>query len=179
MSEEFDEGDDDEWHRSLLVAYMLRTTQQHHVQLSNMADLKANILITAGAFILSLALGFATQAEFRASIGWAAALILVAMVYAVLAVLPGGTSKPPAVGSDDFNLLFFGHFSQLTRGEFIAEIQRVAQEPARAFHVKANDIYSLGAYLMAHKYRHLRRAYLAFLAAVFGAAVIELLVFAF
>jgi hypothetical protein len=36
---------------------ILRTTQQHHVQLSVMADTKANILITVSSIILTLILG--------------------------------------------------------------------------------------------------------------------------
>ena len=36
---------------------MLRTAQQHHVQLSVMADIKANIIITVSSIVMTLTLG--------------------------------------------------------------------------------------------------------------------------
>ena len=36
--------------------YMLRTTQQHHVQLSSFADQKANIIIASNCIIFSITL---------------------------------------------------------------------------------------------------------------------------
>ena len=46
---------------------LLRTTQQHHVQLSVMADTKANILITVSSIILTLILGKMSDPNLRAA----------------------------------------------------------------------------------------------------------------
>ena len=51
----------DMWEISLPAVYMLRNVQQHHVQLSAMADLKASIVITAASIVLSIAVGFSVE----------------------------------------------------------------------------------------------------------------------
>ena len=44
--------------------YMVRTMQQHHVQLSIMADQKANMLIGATFVVLTLAIGQSQSSSF-------------------------------------------------------------------------------------------------------------------
>ena len=63
-----------------------------------------------------------------------------------------------------FNLLFFGHFSELSRQRYLQEMARVMQPDGSLYATWAADIYSLGSYLGLHKYRYLRLSYLAFLA---------------
>src|SRR5438128_452762 len=46
---------------------LLRTTQQHHVALSTMADTKANILITVSSIVLTLVLGKMNDPGLRAA----------------------------------------------------------------------------------------------------------------
>jgi hypothetical protein len=90
---------------------LLRTTQQHHVQLSVMADTKANILITVSSIILTLILGKMTDPHLRAAMATLAGFIFTALLLAVISVLPKyrplriapGAPLPP-----NFNLLFFG-----------------------------------------------------------------------
>src|SRR4029079_17881281 len=67
---------------------ILRTTQQHHVQLSVMADTKANILITVSSIVLTLVLGKMDEAQLRPAMLTPGAFILVALLLAVIAVLP-------------------------------------------------------------------------------------------
>jgi hypothetical protein len=101
---------------------LLRTTQQHHVQLSVMADTKANILITVSSIILTLILGKMTDPNLRAAMTTLAGFIFTALLLAVVTVLPkyrplriaAGAPLPP-----NFNLLFFGHFSELPKERFL------------------------------------------------------------
>ena len=46
----------------------LRTTQQHHVTLSAMADTKASIIITVSSIVLTLSMGKLDQPELRISV---------------------------------------------------------------------------------------------------------------
>ena len=145
---------------------VLRTAQQHHVQLSTMADTKANIIITVSSIVLTLSLGRASDPELRVGVLILAGFTLVALLLAILAVLPKyrpirlrGEVLPP-----QFNLLFFGHFAELPRERYLAEMNRVLMPDGTPYATWAADIYSLGVYLAHHKYRYLRYSYLFFLA---------------
>jgi len=144
---------------------LLRTTQQHHVSLSVMADTKASIIITVSSIVLTLSLGRLGDPDLRYAVLTLDAFTLLAMLFAVLAVLPKyrpykltGTELPSG-----FNLLFMGHFAELPRERFLAEIARSLKTDGSVYCTMANDIYSLGSYLAQHKYRYLRFAYLSFL----------------
>src|SRR5207342_1091097 len=97
---------------------LLRTTQQHHVQLSVMADTKANILITVSSIVLTLVLGKMSDPGLRAAMMTLAGFVLVALLLAIIAVLPKYRPlrlAPDAALPANFNLLFFGHFAELPR----------------------------------------------------------------
>jgi hypothetical protein len=144
---------------------ILRTAQQHHVALSSMADLKANILITVSSIVLTMTLGRMNDPALRISALTLTAFTLTALLLAILAVLP--KYRPIKVTGaglpSEFNLLFFGHFAELPRERFLEEITR-AMKPGSVYPTMANDLYSLGWYLAHRKYRYLRYSYLFFLA---------------
>ena len=144
----------------------LRTAQQHHVALSSMADTKANIIITVSSIVLTLSLGRANDPDLRGSVLVLACFTLIALLLAILAVLP---KYKPLRFSDDalpegFNLMFFGHFAELPRERYLTEVARALHPDGSPYANWANDIYSLGSYLAHHKYRYLRYSYLFFLA---------------
>jgi Pycsar effector protein len=156
---------------------MLRTTQQHHVQLSMMADRKANIIITVSSIVLTLTLGKFDQPELRNSVLILSVFTLLALLLAILAVLPKyrplhltSTSELPP----NFNLLFFGHFAELPRERYLTEVARTLLPGGSIYAAEANDIYSLGSYLAHHKYRYLRLSYLSFLTGFLAASVLQL-----
>lgn len=145
---------------------MLRTAQQHHVALSSMADLKANILITVSSVVLTLSLGRVNDPDLRVSVLTLIVFTLIALLLAILTVLPKYRSPTGLAGDalpPDFNLLFFGHFAELSRERFLAEITRALKPDGSVYSTMANDLYSLGWYLAYRKYRYLRYSYLFFL----------------
>jgi hypothetical protein len=145
---------------------LLRTVQQHHVALSAMADTKANIIITVSSIVLTLSLGKLTDPDLRVSVLTLCIFTLLALLLAILAVLPKyrpfklTTSQLPP----DFNLFFMGHFSELSRERYLTEVARSMRTDGSVYAAMANDIYSLGVYLRRYKYRYLRWSYLSFLA---------------
>ncbi|MBS0589246.1 MAG: hypothetical protein JSR65_01245 [Proteobacteria bacterium] len=154
---------------------LLRTTQQHHVSLSVMADTKASIVITVSSVVLTLGLGKLNDADLRYSVLTLDIFTLLALLLAILAVLPKyrphtsiGTALPPG-----FNLLFMGHFSGLSRERFLAEMASVLRTDGSTYCAMSNDIYSLGTYLAQHKYRYLRFAYLSFLTGFVLAVMVQ------
>lgn len=144
---------------------LLRTAQQHHVALSSMADTKANIIITVSSIVLTLSFGRIGDPDLRSSIITLAVFTLIALLLAILAVLP----KHRALKLDgdalprDFNLLFFGHFAELPRERFLGEVARSMKADGSVYLTMANDLYSIGWYLAHRKYRYLRYSYLFFL----------------
>jgi hypothetical protein len=155
---------------------ILRTTQQHHVQLSVMADTKANILITVSSIILTLILGKMTDPSLRAAMVTLAAFIFTALLLAVITVLPKyrpiriapGAPLPP-----NFNLLFFGHFSELPKERFLLSVAEEMKADGSVYETMARDIYGMGYYLAHYKYRFLRLSYLFFLGGFVFAALVE------
>lgn len=158
---------------------LLRTTQQHHVHLSAMADTKANIVITVSSVVLTLGLVRLNDPDLRHAMMVLVVFTLLALLLAVLAVLPKyrplRLAAPDAPLPASFNLLFFGHFAELTRERFLDEIARSLKPDGSVYATMAKDVYSLGWYLSHHKYRYLRGAYLSFLCGFVGACTVQLL----
>lgn len=154
---------------------LLRTMQQHHVQLSTMADTKANIIITVSSIVLTLVLGRLGDPVLKVASMTLAAFTLLALLLAVLAVLPKyrplklrGEAIPP-----QFNLLFFGHFAELPRERFLTEIAGALRSDGSVYETMARDTYALGHYLAHHKYRYLRMSYLFFLGGFVLASLVQ------
>jgi hypothetical protein len=160
---------------------ILRTTQQHHVQLSQMADLKANIIITVSSIVLTMTLARVDDPALRASAITLIVFTTLALLLAILAVLP--KYRPLRLRTEtlppQFNLLFFGHFAELSRERFLAEIAQSMKPDGSVYEAMAKDIYSLGYYLAHHKYRYLRLSYLFFLSGFILASLAQLARFAF
>ncbi|MEO8670601.1 MAG: Pycsar system effector family protein [Tahibacter sp.] len=144
---------------------ILRTAQQHHVQLSAMADTKANIIITVSSIVLTLSMGKLNEPGLRIGVLILSTFTLGALLLAILAVLP--KYRPLRLRSTElpshFNMIFFGHFAELSRERFLAEMAQLLQPDGSIYQTQVNDLYSLGVYLARHKYRYLRLSYLFFL----------------
>jgi hypothetical protein len=154
--------------------HLLRLVQQHHVQLSTMADTKANIIITVSSIVLTLVLGRLTDPDLRAGLIVLGVFTLMALLLAILAVLPKfrGAVKVTGPLPEGFNVLFFGHFSGLDRERFLREMA-AKMMPGVAYETVVRDVYSLGTYLAAHKYPYLRLSYLFFLTGFVLACVVQ------
>lgn len=152
---------------------MLRTAQQHHVHLSAMADTKASILITTSSIVLTIALSRLDQPHLRPALLTLAASSLLSLLLAVVAVLP--TFAPGAVhrGEARRNLLFFGHFGEMSEQEFLRSMEPLLQSDTLIYEAMLRDIYGIGSYLYRKKYRFLRLAYVALLAGFIAASAVE------
>jgi 4-amino-4-deoxy-L-arabinose transferase-like glycosyltransferase len=150
------------------VDTLLRTVQQHHVQLSVMADMKASILITVSSIVATIALSRASDPRLRPALLTLAVACLIALVLAMVAVLPTFAKRR---GSR--NLLFFGHFADMTEEEYMTEMGRITQSDELLYETAVRDIYGLGTYLHRKKYRFLRFAYLALISGFVIATGVE------
>ena len=159
--------------------HMLRQTRIHHVQLSVMADLKANALMTIAAVMLTFSAPFIVGDQFRTAILLLMSFCLLTIVLAIFAVIPGTPLRArkesvPAEKASTFNLLFFGSFAALDYEQFEAAMEEMMNDPSKTYQAQVREIYTLGVYLARKKYRLLRWAYVAFIIGLFasGAALL-------
>ncbi len=145
-----------------------RALENAQVQLSVMADTKASIMITVCSIVLTIAFTQANDPILRLPMFALTSFTLIALVLAVLAVLPSRFRPLRKNGvidtnSPEFSLFFFGHFSQMTKAEYELEIAERLQDDGRLYRTIAGNVYGHGKLLAKHKYAMLRRSYLAFL----------------
>lgn len=141
------------------AVHVIRTAQQIHVALSQMADQKANMLLAATFVIFTIAIGqVRTMAEPLPLLILGGAAFCSA-VCAVLAVLPAASYR----GGGSFNLLFFGSFSQLDEAEFLDRVIETIGDEEAAYRLMLIDLYQNGRVLERKKYRLLGWAYRIFL----------------
>ena len=156
---------------------LMRTMQQHHVQLSTMADTKANIIITMSSIVLTLVLGRLNDPVLRTASLTLAGFTLLALLLAVLAVLPKYRPLKLVDGKipPQFNLMFFGHFAELPKERFLTEIAGALKTDGSVYETMARDTYALGWYLAHYKYRFLRLSYLFFLGGFILACIVQVI----
>ena len=150
------------------VDNLLRTVQQHHVQLSVMADMKASILITVSSIVATIALSRANEPRLKPALLTLAVACLISLLLAMIAVLPTFAKRKGAR-----NLLFFGHFADMTEDEYMQAMEQITQSDELLYETAVRDIHSLGTYLHRKKYRYLRLAYMALIAGFVIATVVE------
>jgi hypothetical protein len=159
------------------INYLLQQTRVHHMQLSSMADLKANMLLTMSSIIITLAVprvlvGGRWEWPLIMLIGFSLITILLA-AYAVMPKLPFRSRKKSSADAKNphFNLLFFGDFSGMDYPDFVAEMESALNEPSRVYELQVREIYILGSFLAHTKYRYLRLAYITFIGGLLASVI--------
>lgn len=142
------------------AVHLVRTSQQINVQLSQMADQKANMLMGATFLVFTIAIGQARSGEFSLSLSVLAFFAFLSALFAVLAVLPSTGVRPHPTS----NILFFGVFSQMTEEEYIQKVLASLHDDESFFRMMLRDTYQNGVVLQRKKYRFLGYAYRIFLA---------------
>lgn len=161
--------------------HLLRQTRMHHVQLSTMADAKANALMTMSAVITTFSASFVARPNFQIAVIVLMCFCLTTILLATLTVMPSvplriqrnGTPPPITLHS---NLLFFGTFASMQYEHFEAAMEELMNDPSRTYEAQVREIYQLGCFLAEKKYRYLRYAYLSFLTGLFAAGTVLIVV---
>ena len=155
--------------------YLLRNTQQHHVQLSAFADQKANIIIASNSIIFSLTLSRMEVAQHF----WGAWVLLItavlSIVTALIVVAPLSLPKKrPYEDSNHFNILFFSHFAALEHDDFQDRMKNIMTSKDEVQYAMVRDIYQIGKILNTRKYPFLKLSSGIFI----GGLIVSLLLFA-
>jgi predicted metal-dependent HD superfamily phosphohydrolase len=152
------------------VETMFRTTSTNHLQLSAMADTKANIMISINSIIVSLMVSVLIRKfdEFPNLILPTAILTtvcLVTIVFAVLATRPNvstGRFNREDIALKKTNLLFFGNFHQMSLEDYEWGMRQTMKDSDLLYASMIKDIYFLGK-VLGKKYQLLRISYTVFM----------------
>ncbi|WP_026462016.1 Pycsar system effector family protein [Adhaeribacter aquaticus] len=159
------------------IETMFHTTYNNHMSLSNIADNKANMMISLNSIILSVIityLGAKTSVlgtEFTRNpillvpVGTLLLTTLGSVVSAIMSAQPEVTSfniRPNKVKSKKVNILFFGNFTKIPLSDFQAGMHELMREKDALYSNMITDIYYLGE-VLSKKYRLLRISYTIFM----------------
>ena len=157
------------------IETLYRSVYDYHINLTSIADNKANIMISINTIIISLIITlfgtgftFSSQDEFgsiRFVFPMAFLLLtsLTAVVFAILSARPSVTSKEKyELTKKESSILFFGNFAQLQLNEFVEHIKSLKNQNEELYDNMSVDIYHLGSVLVK-KYRFLTWSYNTFM----------------
>ncbi|MDG2005116.1 MAG: DUF5706 domain-containing protein [Novosphingobium sp.] len=140
--------------------HLVRTSMMVHMQLSQMADQKASLLMGASFVVFSIAVGQAAAGSYKISLLILALSAFISASFAVAAVVPKVMAKPPTGARR--NLLFFGVFTHMLEDDYIDRMMEASETDGRVLSTMARDIYQNGMALQTKKYRLLAYAYRTF-----------------
>lgn len=145
--------------------HLIRTAQQMNLQLSQMADAKASLLMGATFVVFTIAVGQTRGGAMPLSLAVLAFSAFISAMCAVFAVLPAVSGPSSARLVDNrANKLFFGFFAHQEEGEWTESILDELHADETVFRTMLHDIYQNGQILQRKKYRYLAYAYKAFMA---------------
>ena len=155
------------------VETLFRSSYRVNMDLSSLADTKANIMISINGLIVSILIAsIAPKVDANPWLLVPTSIFLigcvVSLVYAVLAARPRiqtrhVTLEEAREGST--NMLFFGNFAHIQQSEFVLVMKELMQDPDNLYEMMITDIYGVGSVLQK-KYRLLRTSYSAFMLAL-------------
>lgn len=152
------------------IETMFRLTSANHLKLSDMADSKANIMISVNSIIVSVLLSVLLRKleEFPnlviPTIIFLTVCVL-AIVFAVLATRPkisSGTFTKEDIYEKRTNLLFFGNFHKMSLEEYEWGMKEMMKDKEYLYGSLIKDIYYLGV-VLGKKYKLLRISYSIFM----------------
>ncbi len=154
------------------IQTLFRVTLKNHITLSNIADTKANILLSVNAIIISMVLSnLITKLDNPSNFYLIYPTVIfvtfsvISMVLAVLATRPNVTSgefTKEDVKNKKVNLLFFGNFHKMKLPDYEWAIQELVKDKDYIYNSLTKDLYFLGL-VLHRKYKILRWTYTIFM----------------
>lgn len=152
------------------IETMFRTTSTNHLRLSEMADSKANIMISVNSIMASILVSMLfRKLDDDPRLLLPAILFLttslVSIVFAILVTRPNitqGTFTKEDITKKRANLLFFGNFHKMKLKDYQEGISAMMNDSEFLYGSMTRDIYNLGV-VLGRKYKMLRIAYSVFM----------------
>ena len=164
------------------VETLFRTTMSNHIKLSEMADRKANLMISINTIIISITISaYARKFDAPAALLIPSVLLLticlVTIVVSLVATNPTispSTKRANIAEERPTDLLFFGSYTQLSADEYRHNLRKLLSNDDDLYNSLINNIYAQGL-VLSRKYRLLKFAYQFFMIG-FSAVVIIVIV---
>ncbi|MEO0789017.1 MAG: Pycsar system effector family protein [Bacteroidota bacterium] len=172
---------------------MYRTAFRNHINLSRIADGKANMMISINTIILSILLavsgagiGFFQDLMFERPLMLLPIIALllsslVAVIFAVFSARPNVTEyrvkkAKKLINNPDASLLYFGNFLKLEKAEFIKYLDKMKYNQDELYKDLARDLYDLGQ-VLHKKYFLLTISYNTFVGGLALSVILFLVVY--
>lgn len=160
------------------IQTMLRLTSENHLRLSEMADGKANILISVNSIIIGVILSvLLRRLEIDTYLTIPTMIFLASsvstIIIAILATLPKvteGRFNREDIVNRKVNLLFFGNFYRSSLSEYEWAMERLMEDRDYLYGSLVKDIYQLGV-VLGKKYRLVRLAYNVFMIGIIASVI--------
>ena len=155
------------------VETLFRSAYRVQMDLTGLADNKANMMISINGLIISIIIA-AVAPKLDANpwllIPTTVFLLgtLVSIVYAIMAARPRVSSVPITLEDlehSNGNILFFGDFANLTQDDFTAGMIDLIQDKSVVYETMIRNLYGLGS-VLKKKFALLKVAYTAFMIAL-------------
>lgn len=154
------------------IQTLFRVTMRNHLKLSDIADTKANILLSVNAIIISLVLANLIPKLDNPSNDYLIYPTVIFIIFSVISMILSILATRPNVTRGEFtkedvkeqkvNLLFFGNFHKMKLPEYEWAIQELIKDQVYVYKSLTKDLYFLGK-VLDKKYRILRLTYTIFM----------------
>ncbi|MDT0558921.1 DUF5706 domain-containing protein [Ichthyenterobacterium sp. W332] len=154
------------------IETMFRVALRNHITLSDIADTKANILLSVNAIIISVALSNLLPKLDNPSNSYLIYPTLIFLVFTVASITMSVIATRPNVTRGKFNkedvankkvnLMFFGNFHKMSLPEFEWAMTEMMKDRDYLYGSLTKDLYFLGL-VLNRKYNLLRHTYTVFM----------------
>lgn len=165
---------------------MFRVTLNNHTRLSDIADSKANILLSVNAIIISIALSTLVPKLDSPSNAHLIIPTFTMIMFSVLSIIFAILSTRPKVTSGTFtrkdiedkkvNLLFFGNFYKMPIDEYQWAMNELMKDRDYLYNSMIKDLYYLGL-VLDRKYKLLRITYTIFMIGIIFSVIVFVIAF--
>ncbi|MEL7118979.1 MAG: Pycsar system effector family protein [Bacteroidota bacterium] len=158
---------------------MFKTSLRNHLDLSTLADNKANIMLSVNAGIITIGMPLAVtyiQGNYYLLIPIIGLLFtcLVSMIFATLATRPismTGDTTDEKIKKGESNLFFFGNFYKMDFKRYQEGMNQVIEDEEKLENSIQRDLFFLGKSL-GTKYRQLRICYNVFMVGIIASVLL-------
>jgi predicted metal-dependent HD superfamily phosphohydrolase len=157
------------------IQTLFRVTLKNHLTLSDIADTKANILLSVNAIIISVVLSNLIPKLDNPSNTYLIYPTIIFVVFSVVSMVMAVLATRPNVTSGEFtkedvknkkvNLLFFGNFHKMKLPDYEWAIQELVKDKEYIYSSLTKDLYFLGL-VLNRKYNILRYTYTIFMVGI-------------
>ncbi|MFL1896671.1 Pycsar system effector family protein [Aquimarina sp. 2-A2] len=168
------------------IQTLFRVTLRNHIKLSDIADTKANILLSVNAIIISLALANLIPKLDSVSNQHLLFPSLILVLFSVASIILSIMSTRPNVTTGEFtkeqvqnkeiNVLFFGNFHKMPYQEYKWAIQEIIKDKEYVYESLTKDLYFLGI-VLNRKYKLLRLTYTVFMIGIIVSVIAFIVAF--